>query len=75
MNTRTEHPARAAAHRASRKVFATIRSTFDVDYAHGWCGPEWEKAVALDTELRSTPAYVALQEAAARAPFYAPIED
>ena len=49
MTTRREHPARAAAHRAARKVSATIRATYDVDYAHGWCGPDWEKAVALDT--------------------------
>ena len=32
--TRREHPARAAAHRADRKIFATIRATYDVDYAH-----------------------------------------
>lgn len=71
MTTRREHPARAAAHRAARKVSATIRATYDVDYAHGWCGPDWEKAVALDAKLRSAPAYVALHEAAARAPAFA----
>jgi hypothetical protein len=68
---RREHPARAAAHRASRKIFATIRATFDVDYAHGWCGPDWEKAVALEAELSSAPAHRALLDAAARAPGFA----
>ena len=69
--TRREHPARAAAHRADRKIFATIRATYDVDYAHGWCGPDWEKATAMQAELSNTPAHLALHDAAARAPFYA----
>lgn len=74
MATRKEHPARAAAHRASRKIMSTVRATFDVEYVHGWCGPDWEKAVALEAELRSAPDFIALQDAAARAPFYAPLE-
>ena len=75
MPTRREHPARAAAHRASRAIDAQIRATCDVDYAHGWCGPDWEKAVALEAQLRSAPEFVALQDAAARAPLFGPTAD
>ena len=70
MTSRKEHPARAAAHRACRKISATVRETYDVEYLHGgWCGPDWMKATALDAELRSDPKFLALQAAAAASPF------
>jgi hypothetical protein len=69
--SRRKHPAHTAAHRTSRKIFTTIRATFNMNYARGWCDPDWQKAVALKTKLSSTPAHLALLDAAARAPGFA----
>ena len=70
---KTEHPARRAAHDACRKISAQVRREFpDAEYVHGrWCGPQWKQAEARDTELRNAPDFLALKEAAARAPFFA----
>ena len=66
------HPTRRAARLASSMISDRIRRTFDVEYMHGgWCGPQWREAAALDAELRNAPDFVALQAAAARAPFFA----
>lgn len=71
---RKEHPARRAAHLASRKISVQIRHEFpDVEYEAGvgYCGPQWQQATARYKELRSAPDFVALQAAAAAAPLFA----
>ena len=70
---KTEHPPAALPTMlAARSVPRSAASSPDAEYVHGrWCGPQWKQAEARDTELRNAPDFLALKEAAARAPFFA----